>query len=135
MLYVQIIDGEVKNVWDTQPPAGEDNWFEAIEVRPQLSNNQNYGSHYFDLTKRPVQIIWEVINLSVEERKANLLSLEEQNFLQKVSLECKKRTNNIGSLQYDSRKIDEAKIQFETNTSEIINFVSHEDIDAFEGRN
>ena len=62
-LYVQIVDNEVKQVWDTVPPAGQDGWREAVELRAPIQNGrQGYTAHRFDLTTTPVQIIWSKLH-------------------------------------------------------------------------
>jgi len=61
MLFVKIVNNEVTQVWDTQPPAGEAGWKSAIEVRPPIdSRTQQYTAHTFDLSKDPVEIVWGV---------------------------------------------------------------------------
>lgn len=72
-LYVQVINGEVKQVWDTTPPAGEEGWREAVEVRaPIQSGRQAYTAHRYDLTTTPVQIIWDTYEITVEQRKSDM---------------------------------------------------------------
>ena len=66
MLFVKIVNNEVTQVWDTQPPAGESGWKSAIEVRPVLTSRQQYTEHSFDLTKDPVEIVWGVREISVD---------------------------------------------------------------------
>jgi hypothetical protein len=36
-LFVQAVNGEVTQVWDTQPPAGEAGWKSAVEVKPAIT--------------------------------------------------------------------------------------------------
>ena len=68
-LNIRIENGEVKDVWDT-PPDTRPGWKKAIEIRPAIiPNRQYYASHTFDLTKDPVEIIYGVIDISVESRK------------------------------------------------------------------
>jgi len=74
-LFVKVVNEEVREVWDTQPPAGEANWYAAIEVRPEITDGkQIYTGHTFDLTTDPVQIVYGVNNLTVDQRKSNLIS-------------------------------------------------------------
>jgi len=71
-MYVQVINGEVKEVWDTAPADGVGNngWKNAIEVRPNIApNRQMYTGHSFDLNTDPVQIIWGTRDVTVDERK------------------------------------------------------------------
>ena len=73
--YVQVVDGEVKQVWDTPPPDGVGNngWRNAVEVRPSvIPHRQGYAPHRFDLNTDPVQIIWDTFEVTVDERKQSM---------------------------------------------------------------
>ena len=73
-MWVKVSNDVVVQCWDTPPPAGEDGWREAIEVRPPVTQyHEVYGQHYFDLTKTPVEIVWPVEAVSIEDRKASML--------------------------------------------------------------
>tara|TARA_R100000808_G_scaffold24057_1_gene54451 strand:- start:1154 stop:1543 length:390 start_codon:yes stop_codon:yes gene_type:complete len=74
-MYVRVVDGEVTQVWDTPPPEEETGWRSAIEIRPSLiPNRQNYtGTHTFDLTADPVEIVYGVEDLTVNARKNMLI--------------------------------------------------------------
>ena len=74
-MYVQVINGEVKEVWDTAPADGVGNngWKNAIEIRPNIApNRQMYTGHSFDLNADPVQIIWGTRDVTVDERKDSM---------------------------------------------------------------
>ena len=74
-IYVQIVDGEVKQVWDSAPPEGQEGWKNAVEIRAELvANRQHHSAHRYDLTTDPVQIIWDAVDISVEDRKASMKS-------------------------------------------------------------
>jgi hypothetical protein len=50
-------------------------WRDAVEVPPTLvEGRQIRGAHWFDLSKTPVEIRWNVFDLSVSERKNSLIS-------------------------------------------------------------
>ena len=77
-MWVKVSNDVVVQCWDTPPPANEDGWRDAIEVRPAVTQYREvYGQHYFDLTKTPVEIVWPVEAVSVEDRKASMLSHAE----------------------------------------------------------
>ena len=70
--YVQVLNGEVKQVWDTPPAEGVGNngWRNAVEIRPAIqAGRQGYTAHRFDLNTDPVQIIWDTYEISVADRK------------------------------------------------------------------
>ena len=74
-IWVKVSNDTVVQCWDTPPPAGEEGWREAIEVRPPVTAYREvYGQHYFDLTKTPVEIVWPIEAVSIEDRKAGALS-------------------------------------------------------------
>ena len=74
-MWVKVSNDVVVQCWDTPPPAGDEGWRDAIEVRPPVTQyHEVYGQHYFDLTKTPVEIVWPVEAVSIENRKADMLA-------------------------------------------------------------
>ena len=74
-MWVKVSNDVVVQCWDTPPPAGDEGWREAIEVRPAVTAyHEVYGQHYFDLTKTPVEIVWPVEAVLIEDRKADMLA-------------------------------------------------------------
>ena len=74
-MWVKVSNDVVVQCWDTPPLAGDEGWRDAIEVRPAVTAYREvYGQHYFDLTKTPVEIVWPVEAVSVEDRKADALN-------------------------------------------------------------
>jgi hypothetical protein len=68
-LYVRIEDGEVKDCWDT-PPDSRPGWKSAIEVRPAIiPHRQYYTRHTWDLTKDPVEAVYGIADVTVDDRK------------------------------------------------------------------
>ena len=85
-LFVRVINNEVKQVWDTQPPAGESGWKSAVEVKPAVvENRQTLNGHTFDITTDPVQIVYAVRDITVDERKAGLIGRAKAEFQQVVN--------------------------------------------------
>ena len=85
-LFVRVINNEVKQVWDTQPPAGESGWKSAVEVKPAVvENRQTLNGHTFDITTDPVQIVYAVRDITVDERKAGLIGQAKAEFQQVVN--------------------------------------------------
>ena len=74
-LFVQVLEGEVKQVWDSTPPEGQEGWKNAVEVRAELvPHRQQYSAHRYDLNTDPVQIIWDAVNITVDDRKNSMIS-------------------------------------------------------------
>jgi hypothetical protein len=79
-LYVRIENGEVKDCWDT-PPDGRTGWKNAIEVKPAITpHRQYYTGHTFDLTKDPVEIVYGVADVTVDDRKQSMKQQAEMAF-------------------------------------------------------
>lgn len=129
MFFVKIINNEVKQVWDTQPPAGEAGWKSAIEVRPAITNRQQYTSHSFDLTKDPVEIVWGVQDVAIDDRKNTLKNLAKAEFRRVVEKETRKQTDEYPETQYDAAVIESARQSFESRFAQIDAATTHEELD------
>lgn len=129
-LFVQIVNNEVKQVWDTQPPAGESGWKSAVEVKPDVvENRQVLDGHTFDLTTDPVEIVYAVRDITVDERKAGLIDQAKFEFQQVVNDQLQVEmddTDTDGDLDAVSaaKDVKDAKI-VAINTA-----TTHEDLDV-----
>ena len=129
-LFVKIVNNEVKQVWDTQPPAGESGWKSAVEVKPDVvENRQVLNGHTFDITTDPVQIVYAVRDVTVEERKAGLIGQAKAEFQQVVNAQLQIEmddTDTAGDLDAVSaaKAVKDAKI-VAINTA-----TTHEDLDV-----
>ena len=129
-LYVKVVNNEVKQVWDTQPPAGESGWKSAVEVKPDVTENrQVLDGHTFDITTDPVQIVYAVRDITVDERKAGLIGQAKAEFQQVVNEQLQIEmddTDTAGDLDAVSaaKAVKDAKI-VAINTA-----TTHEDLDV-----
>ena len=129
-LFAKVINNEVKQVWDTQPPAGESGWKSAVEVKPDVTENrQVLDGHTFDLTTDPVQIVYAVRDVTVDERKAGLIGRAKAEFQQVVNEQLQIEmddTDTAGDLDAVSaaKAVKDAKI-VAINTA-----TTHEDLDV-----
>jgi hypothetical protein len=130
MLFVKIVNNEVTQVWDTQPPAGESGWKSAIEVRPVLTTRQQHTEHSFDLTKDPVEIVWGVREISVEERKGQYASRYKSAFQQVVNDEMRKEVDEFPETRYDAAVVDAARVEFEAKMTALAAITTHEQLDV-----
>jgi len=72
-LYVQVVNGEMAQCWDTTPPEGEAGWKKAVEVKPEIvANRQGYTAHKFDVSVDPVTISYGTFNIDAADRAAGL---------------------------------------------------------------
>ena len=130
MFFVKIVNDEVTQCWDTQPPKGESGWKSAIEVRPAITNRQYYTGHTFDITKDPVEIVYGVQDITAEDRKGGLRSQAAATFQQVVQEEMRKEVDEFPTTQYNAATVDAARIAFETRVAAINAATTHEQLDA-----
>jgi len=124
-LYVQIVDNEVKQVWDTVPPAGQDGWREAVELRAPIQNGrQGYTAHRFDLTTTPVQIIWDTYDIPVDQRKADMRSNAGFKFQQVLQEQARNPET------YDAAVIEAARQAMLAKQAQIDAATTHDELDA-----
>lgn len=61
-------------------------WRDAVNVEPELiAGKQIKDGHWFDLSKNPVEIRWNVKNLSVDERKQPLFHAVEEKYREQLT--------------------------------------------------
>jgi hypothetical protein len=103
-LYVRIVEGQVKDVWDSPPPngVGNDGWMNAVEIKPEIVHQrQDYTPHIFDLTKDPVEIKYGTKNISVTDRKDGVRGILDSQFhffvMQQLRIPSKYDTNAVSS--------------------------------------
>lgn len=128
MLFVKIVNNEVTQVWDTQPPAGESGWKSAVEVRPPLVvNRQQYTEHSFDLTKDPVEIVWGVREISVDERKNGMIGRAKAEYQQIANAELMK---DLEQGDADVTVVQAASAAYKSKVARINAATTHEELDA-----
>lgn len=103
-------------------------WRDAIEISPELiPNRQILGSHWFDLTKNPVEIRWNVEDLSVEDRKQSLYSFLDEKY-KKLLLE---NLNNIDDIIESAQVFSENIMDKKNEKIMIESFITHEQVDEY----
>lgn len=132
-LYVQVLNGEVKNVWDTPPSEGVGNngWRNAVEVRPAIrEGRQGYTAHRFDLNTDPVQIIWDTFEISVDDRKASMKMNAGANFQQVVMEQTRLQMSPNPAEQYDPAAVETARQAMLAKQAAIDACTTHDELDA-----
>ena len=130
-LFVQVVNEEVKQVWDTQPPAGEEGWKSAVEVKPDLTaNRQVYDGHTFDISVDPVQIVYAVRDLTVDERKGSLIGEAQATYRTAVQAEMQKEIDEFPSTQYDAAAVAAAQDTYEARVTAVNAATTHDEVDA-----
>ena len=125
--FVQILNGEVKQVWDTPPSAGVGNngWKNAVEVRPTITaGRQGYTAHRFDITTDPVQIIWDTYEISVADRKGNMSLNASGDFQMLVNEQSRTPAT------YDAAAIETARLAMIAKQTAIDACTTHDQLDA-----
>jgi hypothetical protein len=125
--YVQVLNGEVKQVWDTPPSEGVGNngWKNAVEVRPAITaHRQGYTAHRFDITTDPVQIIWDTYDISASDRKGGMRSNAGFTYQQVVNEQARNPET------YDAAAIETARQAMIAKQAAIDACTTHDELDA-----
>ena len=130
-LFAKVVNDEVTQVWDTQPPAGESGWKSAVEVKPAITaNRQTYDGHTFDVSVDPVQIVYAVKDITVDDRKGSLISQAQATYRTVVQAEMNKEIDEFPSTQYDAAAVAAAQDTYEARVTAINACTTHEELDA-----
>ena len=123
-LFVRIQNNAVTDCWDTPPPAGQDGWKSAVEVRPSITaHRQGYTAHTFNLSTDPVQIVYEAYDISVADRKAGMKANAGFAYQQ----EMQKQMND--PMAYDPVKLQAAKDSVAPKVAAIDAATTHDALD------
>ena len=132
--WIQVKNGEVKQVWDYAPDASrrasEGGWREAVEVKPDLVDNREIiTTHSFDLDADPAQIVWGKRELTVDERKGALIGQAKAEFQQIVDAQLRvEMADDDASGDLDA--VAAAKAVKDARIAAINAATTHEDVDA-----
>ena len=127
-LFVKVENEEVTQVWDTQPPAGEAGWQSAVEVRPEITDGkQIYTAHTFDLSADPVQIVYGVQDLTVAQRKEQLIGKAKGDYQQVANEQTRLETDDGSG---DAAAVSAAKDAKDASIAAINACSTHADLDA-----
>ena len=124
-LFVRIQNNEVTDCWDFPPPAGQDGWKSAVEVRPPIiAHRQAYTTHRFDVTTDPVQIVYDTFDISVADRKVNMKDNAGFAFTQ----EMRRQAQNPAS--YNPATLTAIQATIAPKLAAIEAAASHDELDA-----
>ncbi len=132
--WIQVKNGEVKQVWDYAPDASrratEGGWREAVEVKPDLvANREIITTHSFDLDADPAQIVWGKRELTVDERKGALIGQAKAEFQQVVDAQLQvEMADDDASGDLDA--VAAAKAVKDAKIVAINTATTHEDVDV-----
>ena len=127
-LFAKVVNNEVKQVWDTQPPAGESGWKSAVEVKPAITaNRQSYDGHTFDVSVDPVQIVYAVKDITVDDRKGSLISAAKGTYSQVANEQARLEADDASG---DTAAVSTAKDVKDASIAAINACTTHEELDA-----
>ena len=127
-LFAKVVNDEVTQVWDTQPPAGESGWKSAVEVKPAITaNRQTYDGHTFDVSVDPVQIVYAVKDITVDDRKGSLISAAKGTYSQVANEQARLEADDASG---DTAAVSTAKDVKDASIAAINACTTHEELDA-----
>jgi hypothetical protein len=127
-LFAKVLNNEVTQVWDTQPPAGESGWKSAVEVKPAITaNRQSYDGHTFDISVDPVQIVYAVKDITVDDRKGSLIDAAKSTYQQAANEQARLEADDASG---DPAAVSTAKDVKDASIVAINACTTHEHLDA-----
>jgi hypothetical protein len=134
--WVQVKDGQVKQVWDYEPPAekkaSEGGWVEAVEIHPDITDGREvYDGHSFDVNATPVEIIWAKRTLTIDERKGVLKGQARAVMNETVRTETDKELDEDPNTVADLDAITAARTAYQNECTAIDALTTHEAIDSY----
>ena len=127
-LFAKVVNDEVTQVWDTQPPAGESGWKSAVEVKPAITaNRQSYDGHTFDVSVDPVQIVYAVKDITVDDRKDGLIGAAKGTYSQVANEQARLEADDASG---DTAAVSTAKDVKDASIAAINACTTHDELDA-----
>lgn len=127
-LFAKVVNNEVTQVWDTQPPAGESGWMSAVEVKPAITaNRQSYDGHTFDISVDPVQIVYAVKDITVDDRKGSLIGAAKATYSQVANEQARLEAEDASG---DTAAVSTAKDVKDASIAAINACTTHDELDA-----
>jgi len=127
-LFAKVVNEEVTQVWDTQPPAGESGWKSAVEVKPDITaNRQTYDGHTFDISVDPVQIVYAVKDITVDDRKGGLIGAAKSTYQQVANEQTRLEAEDASG---DTAAVSTAKDVKVASIAAINACITHDELDA-----
>jgi hypothetical protein len=127
-LFAKVVNNEVTQVWDTQPPAGESGWKSAVEVKPAITaNRQTYDGHTFDVSVDPVQIVYAVKDITVDDRKGGLIGAAKGTYSQVANEQARLEADDASG---DTAAVSTAKDVKDASIAAINACTTHDELDA-----
>lgn len=134
-LYVQVVNGQMAQCIDTPPPVpvGQDGWKNAVEVKPDLvQGRQYYEGPFYHCDLDPVEIVWTVHDMTVDEVKGGLYSQNTMQFNQTVAYQAKKETDDDPNSHYDPAVVAAAQTRYQDIDAQIAAATTFDECDTIQ---
>ena len=128
-LYVQVVNGQMAQCWDTTPPVpvGQDGWKNAVEIKPTPTPyRQGLNGPVYDCSKDPVEIVWTVFDIAVADRKVGMIA--NANFAVSQLLQGMSRDPST----FNADTIHTAQADAATKIAAIEAATTHDELDAIQ---
>lgn len=135
--WVRVENGAVVECLSYNPNA-EGDWREAVDVPANpIPNRQIVEGHYFDITKTPVEVVWGVKDLSVDDRKEtilmNITQAERQAIRQEVEKEM--RCSCCSGDECCVETLNQSIESLRQKREQIAALTTHEEVDQYMSAN
>jgi hypothetical protein len=132
--WIRVKNGQVIAVWDYEPPGSkkgsEAGWREAVEIFPDVTENREImTTHVIDIDKSPAEIVWSKRELTVGERKDNLIRRANAEFQEIVDEQMRIEMDDTDA-SVDLGIVSAAKATKDARIAEINAATTHEEVDA-----
>lgn len=132
--WVKVKDGEVLQVWNTQPDQDELDsglWTPAVEIFPEyIPGREEISGHTIDITENPIEIVYGKISIEVSSRVDNAIYGLQRKYKQVVLEEGEKPLDGAGDV--DVARITAAKTLLDQKVTALSAITTHDDFDDFD---
>ena len=132
-LYVQVVNGQMAQCWDTQPPVpvGTDGWKNAVEIKPTtLPYQQGLNGPVYKCDLDPVEIVWTVYDISIDEQKGGKYGQASQQFNAVVAQQVALETNDNPNDHYDPAVVAAAQTRYQDICAQINAATTQDELDV-----
>ena len=132
-LYVQVVNDQMAQCWDTQPPVpvGTDGWKNAVEIRPTpIPYQQGLNGPVYDCSKDPVEIVWTVFDYDIPTRKSSQLSQAASQFNEVVAQQTALETDSNPDSHYDPAVVAAAQTRYQDLRDQINAATTQDELDV-----
>ena len=132
-LYVQVVNDQMAQCWDTQPPVpvGTDGWKNAVEIRPTpIPYQQGLNGPVYDCSKDPVEIVWTVFDYDIPTSKSSQLSQAASQFNEVVAQQTALETDSNPDSHYDPAVVAAAQTRYQDLRDQINAATTQDELDV-----